>query len=437
MHFEVEYARSGRATCKVCKGKIDKDALRIGAKARADREKLADVENASQIAHMMESTRWHHFQCFPKMKSKKWFAENLIDASASAGFDTLRQEDQEKVTTLFEFSRGADVVLPEVPLAPQEPPVTPAGADKGRKRQPDIAADSRAEDEMTPPQKSAKCQSDGVESSGGLSEDQASQLQRSKNELAKKSIAQLGAMLAKNGLSKSGKKDELVERVAEYRLLGVPPICSACSKGRLRWTRESNRYTCPGHFDEVAKRMRRCKGPAADVEIKRLAWQGDEDLLQASLTASDRGNAGSAGSLPETAAEPQAEGNSVVASAELPSVASHIQGTTVAESVETVAPLHTEAAVITHVFMPEVQAAGEEAADVTLKHVLMPEVQAAGEEAADVKLQDLDVVDIQIAASREQRPVTFKAKSCSPSIVDSGVSVWRQPRPIRRSKYFI
>lgn len=29
--FEVEYAKSGRAACKACKAKIDKDAVRIGA----------------------------------------------------------------------------------------------------------------------------------------------------------------------------------------------------------------------------------------------------------------------------------------------------------------------------------------------------------------------------------------------------------------------
>jgi len=43
--------------------------------------------------------------------------------------------------------------------------------------------------------------------------------------LAKRSVAQLSASLSKNGLPKSGKKDELVERVAECRILGVPPFC--------------------------------------------------------------------------------------------------------------------------------------------------------------------------------------------------------------------
>ena len=31
--YSVEYAKSNRAACKVCKAKIDKDALRIGTTA--------------------------------------------------------------------------------------------------------------------------------------------------------------------------------------------------------------------------------------------------------------------------------------------------------------------------------------------------------------------------------------------------------------------
>lgn len=30
--FEVEYAKSNRAECRVCRAKIDKDAVRIGHK---------------------------------------------------------------------------------------------------------------------------------------------------------------------------------------------------------------------------------------------------------------------------------------------------------------------------------------------------------------------------------------------------------------------
>jgi len=106
-----------------------------------------------------------------------------------------------------------------------------------------------------------------------LSDDQAKAVEDARAEFAKKSVAALGLLLAKNGLSKSGRKDELVERVAECKALGVPPLCSNCNKAKLRWSKTTGAFSCPGFFDDEAKHFKKCKGPGDGAEIVRTPWE--------------------------------------------------------------------------------------------------------------------------------------------------------------------
>merc|ERR1711971_405547 len=77
--------------------------------------------------HVLEATRWHHFQCFPKMRSKKWFAEQDFDARKCVGFESLPSDVQEQVVTLFEVCKGSSAVMPEEPRLLIDPE-TPASA---------------------------------------------------------------------------------------------------------------------------------------------------------------------------------------------------------------------------------------------------------------------------------------------------------------------
>jgi len=260
MDFELEYAKSGRAACKVCKGKIENKALRIGAKARAATDEDADA-SSRQEKHMMESVKWHHFQCFPKLRKPKWFQEHLPSPEECVGFDALTPEDQEKIKALFSLCKGEDAVLPADMETPQKQEQEAKG---GRKRK------ANEEPVLTAAQKLAKLSDTGR---GAFTEKQYADFQQHKAELSKKNATQLGAMLAKNGMAKSGKKDDLVERVAECKVLGALPLYPTCEKGRLKWQRESGLYTCPGYFDDEQSRMVRCKGPQKDVEIVRLTWE--------------------------------------------------------------------------------------------------------------------------------------------------------------------
>ena len=58
----------------------------------------------------------------------------------------------------------------------------------------------------------------------------------------------LEAQLFTNGLPNSGTNEELLDRIAECTVLGVPPLCPTCSKARLRWAWDEG-FSCPGFFD--------------------------------------------------------------------------------------------------------------------------------------------------------------------------------------------
>lgn len=68
--ISVEYAKSGRSSCKVCSEGIAKGALRLGASARDPRG--------------FDSTKWYHVACFPS-------SSHPIDPVEKVkGFDSIK-----------------------------------------------------------------------------------------------------------------------------------------------------------------------------------------------------------------------------------------------------------------------------------------------------------------------------------------------------------
>eukprot|EP00437_Effrenium_voratum_P034594 CAMPEP_0181474322 /NCGR_PEP_ID=MMETSP1110-20121109/40590_1 /TAXON_ID=174948 /ORGANISM="Symbiodinium sp., Strain CCMP421" /LENGTH=257 /DNA_ID=CAMNT_0023599487 /DNA_START=34 /DNA_END=807 /DNA_ORIENTATION=+ len=248
--FEVEYSKSGRAACKQCKEKIDKDAVRIGVKMAVDMEGAAGADAAErQKGHAAEATKWHHAGCFPKIKKPAWFRQHLPENDEDiTGFDSLRQEDQDRVKEVLKTCRGEDV---------QDGKRKPDASDRPSKKA-KVAEEGKAREDAE---------------ASALSAQQREAIDTLKAELSKKSVAALGCMLHKNGLPKSGRKEELLERVAEAKALGVPPVCPTCDKAKLRFSRVSGDFSCPGFFDDEAKRHKRCKGPSAEAMLVRTCWQ--------------------------------------------------------------------------------------------------------------------------------------------------------------------
>ncbi|OWM88588.1 hypothetical protein CDL15_Pgr002355 [Punica granatum] len=83
----VEYAKSGRSSCKKCSKAISKDAVRVGAVSRDSRG--------------FDMTKWHHLGCFP--------FSSLSSAEGINGFSSLKRDDQDAVEKLI----AAHEVVPE------------------------------------------------------------------------------------------------------------------------------------------------------------------------------------------------------------------------------------------------------------------------------------------------------------------------------------
>jgi len=245
--LEVEYAKSGRAACRQCKEKIEKDAVRVGLKT-------AGPEDAD-----FEMVKWYHFGCLPRVRGAPWFKKNFVeDASeAIANFSSLTAADQKAVKKLWAACRGEG----EAPAAPLTAAAKAAAKEeaKGSKRK-KKGDDAKA----APAAKAAKV----------LTNDETKAMEKARKEFEGKTVAALGALLAKNGLPKAGRREELLERCAENKALGVPPVCPLCEKAKLQFSMGTGQFRCPGFFDSDAGHFKRCKGPGEECgELKRTAWQ--------------------------------------------------------------------------------------------------------------------------------------------------------------------
>mmetsp|Transcript_41002 Transcript_41002/g.130295 ORF Transcript_41002/g.130295 Transcript_41002/m.130295 type:complete len:281 (-) Transcript_41002:126-968(-) len=272
--FEVEYAKSSMATCRVCMAKIPKGALRIGHFQDEQLEndatvagppRAADAGNveggpAKEDKRMMAvaaAARWHHFECFNKMKGTRWMAANLPASPGSLkGFGELLKRDQKKLQALWKAILGSGAPSPGG-----------AAAKVSGKRKAAASTSSGGTAQAAPAAKIAKLTS----VQGVLKAKDFLRVQKLERELASKTQAQLGAELAKNKQVRSGKKDELVRRVAEGRLLGALPPCPRCTQGQIHWSRVGGWYSCPGYFDKEANARRRCN--FRSKELQRGKWQ--------------------------------------------------------------------------------------------------------------------------------------------------------------------
>ncbi|KAG8183478.1 hypothetical protein JTE90_001045 [Oedothorax gibbosus] len=86
--FQVEYAKSGRSSCKKCKENIGQDTLRVAIMIQSP---FFDGKMAT----------WHHLQCFFEKKT------TLKNVDEIANFSNLRWEDQEKIKNHIGSKNGS------------------------------------------------------------------------------------------------------------------------------------------------------------------------------------------------------------------------------------------------------------------------------------------------------------------------------------------
>ncbi|XP_047526673.1 poly [ADP-ribose] polymerase [Vanessa atalanta] len=88
--YQVEYAKSGRASCKACKNKIDQGVLRIAIMVQS-------------AFHDGKQPNWHHEECFFKKKCPGSIAE-------IANFNKLKNDDQVRIKSMLGNPSG--IVMP-------------------------------------------------------------------------------------------------------------------------------------------------------------------------------------------------------------------------------------------------------------------------------------------------------------------------------------
>lgn len=254
----IEYAKSNRAACKVCKCKIEKDALRIGTIAPGP----GDFDMCS----------WRHLACQKMPKG-------LTSVSELSGLLALTAEDRAKVETWF--AEGGAAAAKKSAGTKRRVDDANADGSAGASSSSDAAAVVGDPKKMKIGELKAACAAHGLSTTGKKGElaeslEEVAKRQALEAKYEKMSGVALKEMLALNVQIKSGTKSDLVERCVDGALYGALPRCPLCGGGTLRVHYASRfghggkgTFGCPGYYDD--DQFVRCKFSGSDVA--RLAWK--------------------------------------------------------------------------------------------------------------------------------------------------------------------
>lgn len=101
--------------------------------------------------------------------------------------------------------------------------------------------------------------------------DQFQSFKKFKDELNEKKLQDLKEMCKLNDMKVSGTKTELIERIADAKVLGVIPKCPSCGGGRPKLNPKMRTYYCSGYLDDTI--FKNCHKTFAYSEIVREPWK--------------------------------------------------------------------------------------------------------------------------------------------------------------------
>ncbi|EZG44352.1 putative poly [ADP-ribose] polymerase [Gregarina niphandrodes] len=305
-HYTVELARSGQAKCRGCGSGIAKDSPRLGVQQELAEEAKEGMSDAARRAS--ESTKWYHYEptCVRMLrKSASWWSSNSPDPDTDVTVvnDIVTTED---LKAFFEDvleaaqSNAAPRALTPAPTVGKAVKKDEIKKKRAKKEDDDLDSAEEEEDTATPPtsededavqdkvkkpttsrKRSAPAGTAGdspkrakpapidvdAYNGGVLPEDQVQQIKEVMTEIKSKTNNVLQASLRANKQKISGRKEDLVIRVAECTVLGALPKCPECKKAVLYYDRHSGEYSCPGSFgDEV-------KCAFKSFEVERNDWE--------------------------------------------------------------------------------------------------------------------------------------------------------------------
>jgi len=239
--YTIEEAKSGRSSCKntKCKGKIDKDELRIGVHVEVD-------------DHFM--SKWYHVECFPKPKklgaSKEEFVEEYLEDETK---DKLLQNETSKEVIIRQMEKGVRKSGGDDDDGVAGSSTGPSDYLQNIKTHAAILIEEKEEDNGSSstsikPSKKAKRMSKGEKA-----------LAEAYLKFASMKNAELQDVLVYNRVKKTGTKEALLIRVVDGYVNGRIGRCLDCQKGKLSITDDGDAIQCKGYFDEEGGYRVSCK----------------------------------------------------------------------------------------------------------------------------------------------------------------------------------
>ncbi|EDV98556.1 poly [ADP-ribose] polymerase [Drosophila grimshawi] len=220
--FGIEYSKSGRAACRGCELKINKDEVRVC-------KTLFDTEVGMKYGGQKV---WHHLECFAKMRSDLgWFdtGETL------PGYKGLKADDKAEVLKLLPLIKSDD--LPDAKKPKLEP---------------------KDEAEENDKKKRLKKQNDNLFKFRDVL----------KNEMKKTDIEKL---LEYNGQTPiAGDSEKLLDQAADLLTFGAIESCPECKSTQFIFNKSG--YLCNGNISEWTKCTK------LFTEPKRSACKVPKDL---------------------------------------------------------------------------------------------------------------------------------------------------------------
>ncbi|KAI8114751.1 Poly [ADP-ribose] polymerase [Lucilia cuprina] len=221
--FGIEYAKTGRASCRGCEQNILKSQIRI-------RKTVYDTEVGMKYGGQ---PLWHHVECFAQLRGELgWFdtGENL------PGFKSLKSEDKDDVKKALPIIKSEDC-----------PPAKKAKMEK-----------LDEEDE--------KLSKEVVENMKQQNKRLFKFRDQIKDEMKRNDIIQL---LENNGQEPvKGDSEKLLDQVADLLTFGAILPCPEC-KGRQLLFQKSG-YLCNGQLTEWTKCTNLIKEPQSMQNFKRF-----------------------------------------------------------------------------------------------------------------------------------------------------------------------
>jgi len=244
--FKIEYAKSGRSTCKHCGEKVDQDEIRLG--------KMVQSASFDGLVPL-----WHHLDCIFK-------AAVVYSAALVEGWGSLRPEDAKEVKALIAkhspaTAGGAAAAAPadtDVDMAKK------SGKGKGKKKK--RGADDDEDDE-------------DYDGDGGAPPAKAAKMAPAED-YSKLTVAQLQAKCKELGLKSAGKKAELVARLEEAQA-AAPASAGASARAAAAAAAPPEDPVRAGHqaaLDAESAARWKIKDALSDLstsEIKQLLAHND------------------------------------------------------------------------------------------------------------------------------------------------------------------